>query len=1005
MRLFHTFLLACLGTHGFGQVDLLVSVLEPNDEPAAQIIVHLRNQSLGIAQSGLTDPTGKVVFRSLPIAEEYFMLVPANLPFGATTDGPFNLRSNQERSVGVVLREDTHSLTGALVKSFAASGTINSTYAEVSHSLDRKELERLPAEGRDLTRELYRLPYVAQATGFFPKVPNVSINDANPLFNSYLIDGLDYNERFLGGQKFSVTLGFAKDVTVLTNNYSAAYGLFNNGAVKISPHSGSNVWEGEAFEVHRPGPALDAEPPFPQRDLSGNPVRDGFRRYPTGVAMGGPIRKDRTFFYLDPEHTMGRKKNRLHSPALRVDETIRGANRFSFFSGKIYHIWNKRFRSYVRANVGLVGMERQGGGLEGGVTFPSAANFQDRNSVLLTSRNNWVGGKLSAETNAQFARFRWNYARVSDGGSPQVQVLDPQDQTVAVLGHPGYVFEQTENTFQFQQKVKYYLPRHVVQAAFSLVSARHDLFGGGNVNGNYMVRLDAAQLDALAVAGYGSNLGILDLPSDAKVSLYQVELRPTSLGKTQHISSGYLKDRFDVTGRLTGTMGLRYDYDNLSKGGVARGDRNNLAPRLNANYRLGQRSLLRGGYGTCCEKILYAVYSDALQQNTTSTHHKRQLRQLVALGILPADTNIDRITFAGNLTASLQQVPYLKGPDRRLLQGQRQGVFSNDRRILNPNGYDNPLTHQFGLGYQYQPDSRRLFQIDLIHNRAQQLFRLRNLNATAPYPLPSDVPITVRTTTAADASRPVPVFESGYALTGGDTLQGVARNIILSETAGESRYYAGSVSMQQNRNDSRFAWRVNYTMSCLENNMEDINFRAMDGNDFDAEWGPGINDRRHQLNAILTCSPADRLDVTATALFQSGQPVNRIPDALVYGTTDLYGDGASFGDAHVGNSDRHPGEHRNSDRLPGFRSFDLGFSTELHGWMRNFCSGRMYSIFSMRLTSVVSATMRPSTTSFRSGPPEAGLFGKMPVLHEIPIFRKIHPLTSWFDIQGRIHFV
>jgi hypothetical protein len=57
---------------------------------------------------------------------------------------------------------------------------------------------------------------------------------------------------------------------------------------------------------------------------------------------------------------------------------------------------------------------------------------------------------------------------------------------------------------------------------------------------------------------------------------------------------------------------------------------------------------------------------------------------------------------------------------------------------------------------------------------------------------------------------------------------------------------------------------------------------------------------------------------------QSGQPVNRIPDARIYGTTDLNGDGASYGDAYDGNRDRSPGQTRNSDRLPWSKEIDLG---------------------------------------------------------------------------------
>jgi hypothetical protein len=66
------------------------------------------------------------------------------------------------------------------------------------------------------------------------------------------------------------------------------------------------------------------------------------------------------------------------------------------------------------------------------------------------------------------------------------------------------------------------------------------------------------------------------------------------------------------------------------------------------------------------------------------------------------------------------------------------------------------------------------------------------------------------------------------------------------------------------------------------------------------------------------------LTVSLAVLLQSGQPVNLVPDARIFGTQDLNGDGASFGESFVGNSDRYPGASRNSARLPWARTLDLG---------------------------------------------------------------------------------
>ncbi|HMB96927.1 MAG TPA: hypothetical protein VKM36_00475, partial [Balneolaceae bacterium] len=80
---------------------------------------------------------------------------------------------------------------------------------------------------------------------------------------------------------------------------------------------------------------------------------------------------------------------------------------------------------------------------------------------------------------------------------------------------------------------------------------------------------------------------------------------------------------------------------------------------------------------------------------------------------------------------------------------------------------------------------------------------------------------------------------------------------------------------------------------------------------------------------IFTYFPFDGFSATVAALFQSGQPVNRVPDASIFGTTDLNGDGRSFSQQFVGNNDRSPGESRNSDRLPWNTTFDLSLQYAL----------------------------------------------------------------------------
>jgi outer membrane receptor protein involved in Fe transport len=911
----------------FAQSGLEIAVVDREDGQAiSDVQLIISNQDIGYSETATTDKQGKVRRTNLSTTGAYVVNIPEDSDFYGLSSDPLQLRSNTTRSITMVIaRKSTVTLEEITVQ--APITRINTINAEVASELSSEELESLPVEARDINKALYRLPNVTQATGFYPEAPTVSINGANSLFTNYLIDGMDNNEQFLGGPKFPIPTGFVQNVTVLTNNYSTEYGLSGNGVFNMTTKSGGNELGGEAFYMVRPGSIVDGQSDFAQRDLSGNQVKEGFQRHQFGFGIGGPIREDKTFYYINAEQIFDLKDNLLNSPQLGVNETVPGQNRFTLLSGKLDHTWSPNFRSSLRVNSGLINIERQGGGLDGGVTFPSAGNSQDRNSFLAALKNSYRIGGWSGETNLQYSRFRWNYSNPNNPDSPAATVLGPSGQTIAVVGNPGFEFDNIENTVQVQQNFTYQKNNHTFKVGASVLSANHALLGGGNEFGNYTIQLDQAQLNALRDQNPGSSLNIDDLPTNAQVLSYAVELRPTRFGTTQNIYSFYVEDLYSVNSNLNLTFGLRYDYDDLSVGGGDSGDFNNIAPRFNFNYKLNNRSSFRGGYGIFYDKIVYSVYSDALQQNSTAADFKVQLQELIDQGILPEDTDLDAVTFNGNVSAGINNAPFPNGPTSNEITANRNNIFSNSLRILNPDGYDNPYTHQFSVGYQRQFGDDKLFYVDVMHSRSENLFRLRDLNAPAPYPLNDPDNVTVRSQEQADLTRPVPIFsdQNGtYSIVDGDTLRGIGRNVVMTETAGQSRYWAASFNLQKSRLNDNYSYRISYTLSELRNNTEDINFRAEDANNFGKEWGPSINDRTHVISGLFSWYAFDGFSVNMATLLQSGQPINRIPDASIYGTTDLNGDGRSFGDAYVGNSDRSPGESRNSDRLPWATTFDAG---------------------------------------------------------------------------------
>ncbi len=961
----------------------------------SDVTVHVVNDDIGYADRRTTDDRGRAEWRGLSTSGSYTVFVEENDRFYEARAADVELRSNFTRSVTLLLTPIAEvELDEVVVEGARGVAEVNQVNAEVSSSLSAQSLEDIPVEGRNFTQSLYRLPNVTPSTGFFPEAPNVSINGANGLYTNYLIDGMDNNEQFLGGPQFEVPTGMVKDVTVLTSTYSAEYGRTGNGIFNVTTKSGSNDWTGEAFYLTRPGQPIDgqfgSDTPT-QRDLSGNTVKSGFQRHQGGVAVGGPIVQDQTFFFVDLEHTADWKDNRLSAPGVDP-QTIQGQNQFTYLSGRLDHRWNDQWRSTVRFNGNRVRIDRQGGGLTGGVTFASAGNTQRRDGVHAAVQTTYAAQGLTYEGNLQYSWFNWDYANPANPNSSRVTVRDASGSDIAYLGHPGYQFDSAENTIQLQQKLTYQLGSHTLKAGVDVLTSDHRLAGGGNPNGNYIVQLDSAQTDAFADAPLSPSLTPSELPDALggspqalNVTNYAVELRPSTFGRRQNLVGLYVEDQFAPLPDLTVTAGLRYDYDSLTKGGggAEEADYNNLAPRLSLNYAIDERTTLRGGYGIFYDKIVYSVVSDALEQNAVNPAYQDQIRALVDQGMLPGDTDVDEVTFEGTRTASPPQTPgYRQGPEPSdLSRDQIQASFSNERRILNPNGYENPQTHQFSVGIQRQFGDDLLAYVDLIHTRSYDLFRLRDLNAPNPEDISARELAVNRAETLprsqfeADKTRPIDLFErtadGSIRFEDGAPVykEGVARSIVMTETEGEARYWAANVNLVKDRGDNWYSGRLSYTLSRLRNNTDDINFRAETANQYGDEWGPSVNDRTHVISALGTVYPTDRLRVTLASLIQSGQPINWVPDTEVFGTRDLNGDGREYGAQYVGNSDRWPGAERNSGRLPWSYRFDLSAQ---YAWP--IAGGRLVAradVFNVLNTKTLSGYANSATQSnqIQVGPP------------------------------------
>ena len=137
-----------------------------------------------------------------------------------------------------------------------------------------------------------------------PAAPFPRINGGRPRTNEYLFDGISVLQPEPGQVAFFPNIDAIQEFKIESNSPPAEFGRFNGGVVNLTTKSGSNALRGTVFEFFR-NEALNARNFF----ASANPVKPQFRRNQFGGVVGGPIRRNQTFFFADYQgqrQTIGR---------------------------------------------------------------------------------------------------------------------------------------------------------------------------------------------------------------------------------------------------------------------------------------------------------------------------------------------------------------------------------------------------------------------------------------------------------------------------------------------------------------------------------------------------------------------------------------------------------------------------------------------------------------------------------------------------------------------------
>ncbi len=124
---------------------------------------------------------------------------------------------------------------------------------------------------------------------------DVSINGQRESANGFMMNSIDVQEHMNGGTSVIPNLDSIQQFRVLTNNFDPEYGNYNGGMINVVTKSGSNAFHGDAFEFLR-NTDLDARNFF-------DSTRGAFRQNQFGGVIGGPVKKDKVFFFVDYQGT------------------------------------------------------------------------------------------------------------------------------------------------------------------------------------------------------------------------------------------------------------------------------------------------------------------------------------------------------------------------------------------------------------------------------------------------------------------------------------------------------------------------------------------------------------------------------------------------------------------------------------------------------------------------------------------------------------------------------
>jgi hypothetical protein len=909
--------------------DLSGVIYDPSKAVLPGVTVVVTNADTGITRTAVTDEEGRYAILALP---------PGNYSVRAELSGFLpQVREGIIVDLGSALDASlTLPLAGTQerVTVMAQSPIVDTQNTAVSSVVSRQQIESLPINGRNFISFSVITPGVT--TDRTPQqgasaTSGLTFAGQRARSNNITVDGLDNNDAAVGAVRATFSQEAVREFQVLTNSYSAEFGKASGGVVNIVTKSGTNTFAGSLFGYFR-DEALNAKEHFERFDPSGAAIdreKASYGQQQFGFTIGGPIKRDRSFYFLSFERLDIATNNFVNiddRTIVTLGPTVLGTpKQILERAGFIVETGNVPYK--IKGNQFLAKVDQQltqtqnlavrfnyadafNENIEpwGGQTARSRGALLDSSDYMGAASHVLVKGmRLVNELRFQYARRDQDVnsldplcggsCTADNQGGPTLEVTG-----FASVGRQRFTPQARHNRrAQILDTLSYYVGDHQLKTGF-------DFSNINNVNETLPLHFGGRYIFAAALPG-----ALLGLPFPTINAIQAV-----ALGLPAAYVQGYgnainsyrvsdlslsVQDDWRLTSNLTLKLGLRYQNQYWPDTEyTVRGidpyrfptDNNNFAPRLSFAWDPfgDKRTSIHGAYG-----IFFDNHITVLNGVTNLINGSTNVRTFVAQ--LPNPVPIAAWNATGH-----------RLPESALAPGYPSLEISTDP------GLETPYAHHGSIGVDRELPGQLALSASFVYARGFEQLGTIDYNSIVP---------------ALGAGRR-PEDVNGVA--------GTSSSILQYSSFGETWYRGLTVSVKK-RLSARYQFLASYTLSKAEDNSTDFQSAFIPQNNgtgrnrqdltglpvgFNAndERGPSTQDQRHRfVFSGFYLAPGD-VQISSIVTVASGRPYNILAGADLNGD----GNGGAFPPDRARANPTDPGSSvgRNAGTLPNQATVDLRVS-------------------------------------------------------------------------------